>query len=77
MALAAGFVLLLAREVLPFAVAVFGLGVTLLALRFGACSALDAAFREGARLAAALPRLVVLAIGPASIRQRAPFAAFV
>lgn len=56
----AGFVFILAREGLDFAETDFGFFAASLA-------ALEAAFREGAGLAAALPRLVVFAMVLASI----------
>jgi hypothetical protein len=49
------------REALAFAAPVLGFGVGLLALRFAGL-VLTVAFREGAGLAAALPRLVVFAM---------------
>lgn len=64
----AGFVFILAREGLDFAETDFGFfAASLAAFRLAAGLALEAAFREGAGLAAALPRLVVFAMVLASI----------
>jgi hypothetical protein len=63
---AAGFVFVLAREAFAFAATAFGVTAALAAFRCAAV-ALDAAFREGAGLAAAVPRLVVFAMVLASI----------
>ena len=73
--LAAGFALAFARAALALAATVLGLA-GLFPLRFAAGFTLEAAFREDAGLAAALPRLVVFAMVLASIpRQLAPLAA--
>jgi hypothetical protein len=64
----AGLVFALARGAFAFAETDFGfLTVTLAAFRFAAGFTLDARFREGAGLAAALPRFVVFAMVLASI----------